>query len=89
MALLAENSLIAKAPLPEGNIPPANAQIAEDFIILKHPENGRLIRLPWNYSGVVITVNGKQYKLPHHPRSNQQIQDKVTMLGKMNNDLWN
>ena len=84
--LLAENNLIDIAPTPAAT-DSLDVKIVEDYLMFDHPVDGHLVRLPANYSGAVITINGKTYQLPmvvRHRSSSIFDGEKNT-----DNDLWN
>ena len=83
--LLAENELIDVAPTPPAT-DSLDVKVVEDYLMFDHPVDGHMVRLPANYSGSVITINGKTYQMPqvlHH--STGSIFDEKK---NSDNDLW-
>ena len=70
MALMAEYDVITLAPrpAPTAKLP---VQIMQEFIVFKHPVDGHLVRLPYSYSGAVLTIGGETYAMPIHPKNTQ------------------
>jgi hypothetical protein len=87
LVLLAENNLIEKTPAPE-TLNKLSSSIVKDFIIFRHPVTGEMVRLPWNYSEVVLTIDGKNYALPKHPKSEEQTAVINKFIDSESNDLW-
>ncbi len=56
-------------------------KISGDYIVFPHPETGKAVRLPLNYLGGVIRINGRDYAMP--PRRSKGID---ALKGK--DDLW-
>ena len=86
LALMAENDLIDIAPQP-GASDSIDIKIVDKFMLFDHPEDGHLVRLPANYSGAVITINGKSYQMPQ-----MIISEDESIFGKAkksDNDFWN
>ncbi|MBE6403723.1 MAG: hypothetical protein E7039_08395 [Lentisphaerae bacterium] len=85
-ALLAENDLIDIAPTPGAN-ESIEVKIIDNFILFDHPADGHQVRLPANYAGTVITINGKSYQMPQMVENNAK--DFFNGEKKSDNDLWN
>ncbi len=57
----------------------------DNFILFQHPVSGKRIRLPENYAGTNLTIDGKKYALP--PKLNRQTQEK-TAASAVKHDIW-
>ena len=84
--LLAENNLIDTAPLPAAS-DSLDIKIIDNYLVFDHPADGHPVRLPSNYSGTVITVNGKSYQMPQIVSS--ETQSIFTGEKNSDSDLWN
>ena len=85
-ALLAESDMIDIKPNTAGGVP-LPVQIFEDFMIFRHPTDGHIVRLPWNYSDCSLTIDEQVYKLPVHPRAAEKRAQKQ-QASSFATDLW-
>ena len=85
--LLNENNIIDSADRPKADETLAVQEI-DEFLIFDHPADKHQVRLPANYAGAVLTVNGKKYQLPEFTGSKLN-KDIFSSTDKSESDLWN
>lgn len=61
--LMSRAGLIPRAA-PETASGTALGQVMDGFIVFPHPRDGRRVRLPGNYRGAVLDIDGRRYRLP-------------------------
>ena len=59
------------------------AEFVSGYMLFRHPGNGDIVRLPQNYAGSVLDLNGKRYKLAGEPTA-----DNAPAAGDTASDLW-
>lgn len=76
LTLLAQNHVIPVAPQTDDNRQSTTLQckIQNEQIVFRHPTTGDIVRLPGNYAGRRLTINGKDYRLPALPASTARSQ---------------
>ncbi|MBE6367719.1 MAG: DUF4339 domain-containing protein [Lentisphaerae bacterium] len=87
LSLLAENDWLETTSAAPAGLSLAS-QIIDDYILFTHPVSGKNIRLPWNYSQAVLTINGTRYSLPLHPKAMNRPGKCSFANNSSSDDMW-
>lgn len=68
LLLLARNQQIPE--FRGGSQAPLTGKFSGEHIVFAHPESGKYVRLPGNYAGAVLQINGREFQLPETPEDN-------------------
>ncbi len=89
LALLAAAGVIEIAPEPSpGIVSPLPVQLVDGFLLFNHPRDGHRVRLPLNYAGVRLHINGQSYGMPSLPGRAADDDTAGGLHDTGTDDLW-